>query len=121
MEEATKRAVATPSNLPITIDANYNCNPKDGHVLKNGTVTFNVAPQHGCLIHTSPTNAFVNEPTSGYMTLNHGNNVLTVAVPAGTTIYYCACSTGNTCDPFQKQDDGGNTIKVESQMDGGHR
>ena len=120
MAEPGKAPVATPSNLPVTINANYDCVPKDGRVLAGGTVTFNVAPQGGCLIFTSPQDAFVGE-TNGSVTLNHGNHTLTINVPAGTTIDYCACATTETCNPLGIKLGGGNTIKVESQVGGGHR
>lgn len=118
MAEPGKALDATPSNLPVTIDGNYDPVPQDGRVLAGGTVTFNVAPSGGCLIFTSPQNAFVGE-TNGSVELSHGNgNILTVNVPAGTTIDYCACATNATCDPLGVKLGGGNTIKVESQMGG---
>lgn len=114
------RAIETPNELTVNIDAQYNCVPKHGAVLDDGTVTFHVAANDGCLVFTDPADAFVGEPANGCLTLHKGDNTFTVAVE-DTTINYCACGNSATCDPDDTKEDGGNTIKVDSSMGGDRR
>lgn len=122
MPEPAKAPAPQEQSVRITIDAQYNCSPRSGEVNNGGDVYFNVAPQNGCLIHTSPAQAFVGENANGYITLGNGSNG--PFVPAGTdeVITYCACAIGGTCDPFKRlTEDGGNTIKVGNPPEPGHR
>jgi hypothetical protein len=113
------RAPETPSTLSVNIDGNYNCSPKNGKVLNDGEVTFHVAPNDGCYLYTDPADAFVGEQ-NGYLALVKGDNTFTVAVE-DTTINYCTCGTGDSCDPTPIREGGGNTIQVDSSMGGDRR
>jgi len=105
--------------LTVTIDAQYNCVPRHGEVNNSGDVYFNVAPNDGCLIHTSPGQAFEGESSNGYVTLQNGHNGPYVPAVQDQTITYCACAIGGTCDPFKTTETGGNTIKVGPDQEPG--
>ena len=95
---------------PITIDANYHCDPPNQPIGNGGQVNFIVAPNNGCFVYTDPPRAFVGE-TSGYLPLKKGANTRTTGV-LDTNICYCACAaTGTRCTP-QCIKGGGYTIKV---------
>jgi len=102
------------ASLEVTIDAQYRCDPQHGEVNNSGEVYFNVSPSNGCLIHTSPAQAFEDESSNGYITLDNGRNGPYVPLVDNQTITYCACASGSTCDPFTPKQTGGNTIKVGS-------
>jgi hypothetical protein len=120
MAEAGRAPETTPSTLTVNIDGNYNCSPKNGKVHNDGEVTFHVAPNNGCYIYTDPADAFVGEASNGCLELGKGDNTFTVNV-ADTTINYCTCETGGTCNPSPIKEGGGNTIQVDSSMGGDRR
>lgn len=112
---------AQAASLRITVNAQYGCVPKHGEVNNSGDVYFDVAPANGCLIHTSPAQAFEGENADGYITLSNGSNGPYVPAVPNAVITYCACAVGGTCEPAGLQDDGGNTIKVGNPPEPGRR
>lgn len=123
MAEPGKARVADAPSVRIQITAQYTCVPKHGEVDNSGDVYFDVAQalSNGCLIHTSPAQAFEDEAADGYITLDAGSNGPYVPIVENATITYCACAVGGTCEPAGLQDDGGNTIKVGNPPEPGHR
>lgn len=120
MAEPGRAPAPLEQSVRITINASYDCVPKHGEVDNSGDVYFNVAPQNGCSIHTSPAQAFEGEDASGYITLANGNNGPYVPTVENAVITYCACATGGACDPFQVTETGGNTIKVGDPPERAH-
>jgi hypothetical protein len=112
---------AQAASLRITVNAQYGCVPQHGEVNNSGDVYFDVAPANGCLIHTSPAQAFDGENADGYISLSNGPNGPFVPADQNVVITYCACAIGGTCDPFQSKLTGGNTIKVGNPPEPGHQ
>lgn len=103
---------------PITIDANYHCDPPNQPIANGGQVNFNVAPTNGCFVYTDPPQAFVGE-TNGCLPLKKGSKICTTAV-LDTNICYCACAIGTRCTPLCIKS-GGYTIKVGNPPSKRHR
>ncbi|HTU32214.1 MAG TPA: hypothetical protein VMF66_00265 [Candidatus Acidoferrum sp.] len=106
----TARAKRKPK-ADIKVDKKYHCHPQDATVDDKGQVTFHVNP-NGCDVLTDPPDAFQSE-SNGRLALKKGNTTFAVNVQ-DTTIHYCACAPGGTCDPNKRIKSGGNTIKVGS-------
>jgi len=125
------RAAGGPS-LQITITYNPSTdewkanppNPNNGAVVDNtGQVAFHCAPQGGCSVCTSPTNAFENEPANGCIPLQQGNNgPFTLAQGVNDSdVLYCVCGPSETCDPNKSIETGGYSIQVGDPPEGGSK
>lgn len=118
-----KRAPTTDTKtLTIKINQAFDCQPRHGGVDNAGEVYFDVdnSLTDGCQVHTSPSSAFENEASGGYIPLGPGLNGPFTPAVVDQTITYCSCATKGTCDPFKPTEQGGNTIGV-GDTGQGHR
>jgi hypothetical protein len=87
-------------------------NPPSAAVDNQGQVTFHCAPQGGCRVYTSPTDAFVNE-ANGFEQLAQGNNTYVLASGVDdSSVSYCVCGPSDSCTATSPRDTGGYSIKV---------
>jgi len=136
MAEQGVAPVADTKTLKISINANLECQPRDGHVdnpnkldpPNGGQVYFHVdsSLKDGCRIHTSPPYksnglAFQGESSDGYITLLPGDNGPFYPDVEDQAITYCTCKQNEQCDPFGPREQNGNTIGVgQTERPGSH-